>query len=175
MNGFNWNAAAFFERLAKMNKLAITKGFTFQSVSSLEGFHTLISKTLSMNACVAVSDTSEGGTEMNNTPHTRRVKTVFLFMRHAADRQDLRQKCLDTMNELFRQFLSVLIREKTRLAEDCIYIDPYIKFTEIDKYFYSGGACAFFQIVIDTFTDLSYNSDEWNESPTGAEGASPKK
>lgn len=163
MNGFNWNAAAFFERLTEKNKLAAEKEFSFQSVSSLEGFHTLIAKALSLKACVAVSDTSEGGTEMNNSPHTRRVKTVFLFMRHAADRQDLRQNCIDTMNELFRQFLSVLIREKTRLAEDCIYIDPYIKFHEIDKYFYSGGACAFFQIAIDTFTDLSYNPDEWNQ------------
>lgn len=161
MNGFNWDAAAFFERLTNANKLAKSKNFRFARVSSLEGYHTLISKTLDMTACVAVSDTSEGGTEMNNTPHTRRVKTVFLFMRHAADRQDLRQKCLDTMNELFRQFLTVLIQEKTRLSEDCIYIDPYIKFTEIDKYFYSGGACAFFQIAMDTFTDLSYNPDEW--------------
>lgn len=161
MNGFNWDAAAFFERLTNANKLAKSKNFRFARVSSLEGYHTLISKTLEMTACVAVSDTSEGGTEINNTPHTRRVKTVFLFMRHAVDRQDLRQKCLDTMNELFRQFLTVLIQEKTRLSEDCIYIDPYIKFTEIDKYFYSGGTCAFFQIAIDTFTDLSYNPDEW--------------
>ena len=161
MNGYNWNAAAFFERLTNNNKLANAENFRFQSVSSLEGFHTLISQTLSMKACVAVSDTSEGGTEMNNTPHTRRVKTVFLFMRHKVDDMSARQKCLETMNELFRQFLSVLIQEKTRLSEDCIYIDPYIKFHEIDKYFYSGGACAFFQIAVDTFTDLSYNSDEW--------------
>lgn len=161
MNGFNWDAAAFFERLTKKNKLALEKGFSFERVSSLEGYHSLISKTLSMKACVAVSDTSDGGTEMHNTPHTRRVKTVFLFMRHAVDRPDLRQKCLDTMNELFRQFLSVMIQEKTRLSENCIYIDSYIKFTEIDKYFYSGGACAFFQIAIDTFTDLSYNPEEW--------------
>ena len=161
MNGYNWDAAAFFERLTKSNLLAAEKGFRFDRVSSLEGYHTLISTSTTMEACVAVSDTSEGGTEMNNTPHTRRVKTVFLFMRHKADDMSARQKCLETMNELFRQFLSVLIQEKTRLSEDCIYIDPYIKFHEIDKYFYSGGACAFFQIAVDTFTDLSYNSDEW--------------
>lgn len=161
MNGYNWDAAVFFERLTKSNRLASEKEFRFERVSSLEGYHTLISTSTSMKACVAVSDTSEGGTEMNNTPHTRRVKTVFLFMRHKADDMSARQKCLETMNELFRQFLSVLIQEKTRLSEDCIYIDPYIKFHEIDKYFYSGGACAFFQIAVDTFTDLSYNPDEW--------------
>ena len=161
MNGYNWDAAAFFERLPKSNRLASENESRFDRVSSLEGYHTLISTSTSMKACVAVSDTSEGGTEMNNTPHTRRVKTVFLFMRHKADDMSARQKCLETMNELFRQFLSVLIQEKTRLSEDCIYIDPYIKFHEIDKYFYTGGACAFFQIAVDTFTDLSFNPDEW--------------
>lgn len=162
ISGFDWSAADFFRRLTEQNKFAKQEGFTFHVVSSLEGYHTLISKSLSIKACVAVSDTSEGGTELDNTPHTRRVKTVFLFMRHAADRQDLRQRCLDKMNELFRQFLSVLIREKTRLAEDCIYIDQHIKFHQIDKYFYTGGACAYFQIAVDTFTDLSYNPDEWD-------------
>lgn len=158
---FNWDAAAFFKRLVSSNKFAGECGFTFRTVSSLEGFHTLISQTTSLKACVAVSDTSEGGIVMNNSPHTRRVKTIFLFMRHAADSQELRQACLAKMNELFRQFMSVLIQEKTRLRENCIYLDDRISFTEIDKYFLTGGACAFFQIAVDTFTDIQYNPDEW--------------
>lgn len=158
---FNWDAAAFFERLTASNKLARTTGFVFERVSSLEGFHTLISGALNGKAFVAVSDTSSGGINLNNTPHTRRVKTVFLFMRHTADNSSARQACLDKMNELFRQFMSVLIQEKTRLRENSIYLDDRISFTEIDKYFYTGGACAFFQIAVDTFTNLVYNPDEW--------------
>ena len=65
------------------------------------------------------------------------------------------------MRELFRQFMSVLILEKTRLAENSIYLDSRISFTEIDKYFYTGGACAFFQIAVDTYTSLVYNPEEW--------------
>lgn len=158
---FNWDAASFFRRLTESNKFAADCGFIFHAVSSLEGFHTLISQSTSLKACVAVSDTSEGGIVMNNSPHTRRVKTVFLFMRHAVDRQDLRQACLEKMNELFRQFMSVLIQEKTRLSENCIYLDDRVTFTEIDKYFFTHGACAFFQIAVDTFTDISFNPDEW--------------
>lgn len=160
-NSFNWDAAAFFEKLTAANKLAKANGFAFERVSSLEGFHALITRALSATAYVAVSDTSSGGTELNNSPHTRRVKTVFLFMRHAADDPKARQDCLDLMNELFRQFLSVLIQEKTRLRENSIYLDDRISFTEIDKYFYTGGACAFFQIAVDTFTNLEYNPEEW--------------
>lgn len=160
-NSFNWDAAAFFEKLTAANKLARDNGFAFERVSSLEGFHALISNALSTTAYVAVSDTSSGGTELNNSPHTRRIKTVFLFMRHKADDPKARQDCLDLMNELFRQFMSVLFQEKTRLRENSIYLDDRISFTEIDKYFYTGGACAFFQIAVDTFTNLVYNPEEW--------------
>ena len=34
----NWDATAFFERLASSNKLAKTEGFHFCRVSGLEGF-----------------------------------------------------------------------------------------------------------------------------------------
>lgn len=164
-NDFNWDAAAFFERLTNTNKLAKDLGFMFDRVSSLEGFLSLISSALSSKAHVAVSDTSSGGIDLNNTPHTRRVKTVFLFMRHKADDPKARQACLDKMEELFRQFMSVLILEKTRLRERCIYLDDRISFTEIDKYFYTGGACAFFQIAVDKFTNLVFDPDEWTETP----------
>lgn len=165
-NSFNWDAAAFFERLTATNKFARDNGFIFERVSSLDGFLSLISKALSTKAYVAVSDTSTGGLDLYNSPHTRRVKTVFLFMRHKVDDMKARQQCLDKMEELFRQFMSKLILEKTRLSENCIYLDDRISFTEIDKYFYTGGACAFFQIAIDTFTNLVYNPDEWlSETP----------
>ena len=113
------------------------------------------------SAFVCVSDIADGYTELNNTPRTRRVKTVFLAMRHAAEDMEARSECMETMRELFRQFASQLILEKTRLEENCIYIDPRITFNEIDRYFFSGCACAYFQIAVDCYTDLRYNADEW--------------
>lgn len=158
---FNWDAADFFERLTIANKFAKKLDFSFRRVSSLEGFHSLISSAISSKAFVAVSDSSSGGIDLENSPHSRRIKTVFLFMRHKVDDDAAHQLTLDRLNELFRQFMSVLIQEKTRLRENCIYLDSRISFQEIDKYFYTGGACAFFNIAVDTYTDLSYNPDEW--------------
>lgn len=86
---------------------------------------------------------------------------MFLAKRHAVDDMKARERCMDNMRELFRQFMSVLLQEKTRLEENNIYIDPRISFTEIDRYFFTGCACAFFQIAVDTYTDLSFNPDEW--------------
>ena len=157
----NWDAEAFFERLASRNKLAKAEGFTFCRVSGLEGFEEALHSMQTASAFIAVSDISQGYMEMNTTPHTRRVKTVFLAMRHAIDDMGARQECMDIMRELFRQFMSVLIQEKTRVEEEHIYLDPRISFQEIDRYFLSGCACAFFQIATDVYTDLRYNGEEW--------------
>ena len=88
---------------------------------------------------------------------------MFLAMRHAIDDMAARQRCMDTMRELFRQFMSKLILEQTKLQEHCIYLDPRISFQEIDRYFFSGCACAYFQIAVDTYTDLRYKEEEWDE------------
>lgn len=116
---------------------------------------------------VCISDTAEGFTELNNTPRTRRVKTVFLAMRHRAEDIEARNCCIEIMRELFRQFASVLIREKVKLEENFIYLDPRISFTEIERYFFSGCACAYFQIAVDCYTDLRVNPDEWEAPDTG--------
>lgn len=158
---FNWDATAFFENLTASNRLAQQEGFTFCSVSGLEGFEEALDNMQSSLAFVCVSDTANGYTQLNNTPHTRRVKTVFFAMRHAIDDMDARRECMETMREIFRQFMSILLLERTQLEQHSLYIDPRVQFTEIDRFFFAGCACAYFQIAVDIFTDLRYNTDDW--------------
>ena len=158
---FSWNASKFFSDLTARNKFAREKKFMFCRVSGLDGFEEALQKSLTHTAFVCVSDISQGYTQLNNTPQTRRVKTVFLAMRHVVNDMAARERCMDIMRELFRQFMSVLILEQTRLQQNNIYLDPRISFQEIDKYFFTGCACAWFQIAVDTYTDLQFNKDEW--------------
>ena len=160
-SSLSWNATAFFQSLTSTNKFAKEKAFTFAKVSGLDGFEEALSQLQSATAIVAVSDISQGYIEVNNSPHTRRVKTVFLAMRHALGDMTARQACMDNMRELFRQFMSKLILEKTKQEQHNIYLDPRISFQEIDQYFFSGCACAYFQIAVDTYTDLRYDPTEW--------------
>lgn len=162
-NTYNWDAVNFFETLTDENLLARKEKFTFCRVSGLDGFEEALESMQSSVAFVCVSDIAGGYTELNNTPRTRRVKTVFLAMRHALNDMAARQECMDTMRELFRQFMSKLILEKTKLEQHCIYLDPRITFTEVDRYFASGCACAYFQIAVDVFTDLRFNKEEWEK------------
>lgn len=161
MTPSNWDATAFFERLTATNKLAQNKHFGFRRVSGLQGFEDALATLQTTTAFVCVSDTAEGYTELNNTPRTRRVKTVFFAMRHQLGNMAARLACFDIMRELFRQYMSVLILESTRLQEQSLYLDPRIRFSEIPEYFASGCACASFQVAVDIYTDLRYNESEW--------------
>ena len=158
---FNWDATPFFEQLTATNRLAKQKHFTFLRVSGLEGLEEVLHTLQHVTAFVAVSDIAQGYTELNNTPHTRRVKTIFFAMRHQLNNMQARQVCMDTMRELFRQFMSVLIQERTRIENEHIYLDPRISFNEIPQYFASGCACAYFQVATDVYTDLRFNANEW--------------
>ena len=162
-NTTNWNATAFFQNLVARNKFATSHDFTFARVSGLEGFEEALQQMQSATAFVCVSDMSQGYIALANTPRTRRVKTIFLAMRHAIDDMEARLDCMENLRELFRQFMSQLILERTRLEQHCIYLDERITFNEMNEYFFSGCACAYFQIAVDTFTDLRYNADEWND------------
>lgn len=157
----DWSATDFFQNLVAKNKLANTNQFVFCKVSGLEGFEEALHAMQQAAAFCCVSDIADGYTELNNTPRTRRIKTVFLAMRYAIDDMDARNECMEIMRELFRQMMSVLTLERVKLEQNCIYLDPRISFNEIDRYFFSGCACAYFQVAVDVFTDLRYNADEW--------------
>lgn len=159
----DWDAAAFFENILPLNILAATHDFRFARVSGLDGFEQAVNQMQSAPAILCVSDLADGYTELNNIPRTRRVKTVFLAMRHKAEDMDARARCMETMRELFRQLMSRLIPEKTRLEQNSIFLDPRISFTEIDRYFFSGAAGAYFQIAVDCYTDLIFRPYEWNQ------------
>ena len=159
-----WDATSFFQTLTDKNRLAREHNFTFCRVSGLQGFEEALGHMMSSPAFVCVSDISDGFTELNNTPRTRRVKTVFFAMRHAINDMTARAACMDTLHELFRQFMSVLLPERTRLLQQFIVLDPRISFKEIDAYFFSGCACAFFQVAVEVHTDLHYDATLWTDS-----------
>ena len=161
----NWNATAFFKQLTEQNKLAQEQGFKFCRVTGLQGFEEALARLQTATAIIAVDDSSQGYTDLTNSPHTRRIKTVFFAKRHAIDDMAARGRCLDTMREVFRQFMSRLILERTRLEQNAIYLDQRIQFQEIDEYFFSGCACAYFQVAVDTFTDLRFRFSEWENLP----------
>ena len=158
-----WDAAAYFRDLTARNRLARKEGFEFVEISGLKGLSDLLAEARTSANIIAVDDTSEGYTQIVNTPFRRAVKCVYISMRHRPLDMDARKECLAIEAELFRQIASQIIRERTRLQLRHITIDPKITFNEIDTYFAPGSACAFFQIAVDIPMDMVYRPEEWQE------------
>lgn len=156
-----FDAAAFFRYLTEHNRLARGLGFAFGQCSGLDGLIDALAAAGSSPNFISVDDTSDGYTSLHISPSQTTVKTIYLTMRHKAGDMKARQYCIRQMREIFRQFMSALLPEKIRLAEGNIEIDPRIQFSEIDEGFFTGAACAYFQIAIHTPQNLCYNADEW--------------
>lgn len=160
---FDWEASPYFRKLTDTNRLARSLGMTFGNVSGLQGFEDALAQMQESRGFVCLAESSDGVASLDVSPNARRVKTVFLALRHEESDMKARDRCLALMREVFRQFLSHLIREKNRLHVQGIYLDPEIRFHEMEQYFASGCACAYFQIGISTSIDLRYNAGEWTE------------
>lgn len=176
MNGFpkpiedfngQWDAAAYFRNLTERNRLADSLGFRFCVVSDLQGFEDALASMQSTANFICVSDISDGTVEYDNHPMIRSVKTVFMAMRHSisetADVMGERMRCFATMREIFRQFVSTLLPEQFRLSQCGVAIDRNIRFSEIPRYFFSGCACAYFQIAVTAPASMTYRKEEWKD------------
>lgn len=157
------DAFALFSRLTAVNALCRRYGFQCVQVSDLEGFSDCLQELQEMRPLVAVSDTSAGTLSTVGSPVTRRLKTVFMFMPHSlTDRpMERRADCFAVMREIVRQFMTVIIRQSTRLRLGGLTIDPTVVFEEIDQYFYSGGACAYYSITTERRTELVLDEGHW--------------
>lgn len=158
----SWSASDFFRGLLEKNILATANDFRFAEVSGLSGLADLLNISSDAPNILAVDDTSEGYASLTNTPSRRMVKTIYMSMRHAPEDMTARAECFEIMHEIFRQFMSVINREQTRLSQTFTFIDPRIQFNEMDRYFATGSACAFFQLAVDSYVDMRYRPEEWN-------------
>lgn len=135
MTNTAWSAADYFAELTAQNRLARQEHFICCECSGLDGFEDALKRAQMYSAFVCVSDTSDGYTDMHS-PNTRRVKTVFLAMRHSVDNMKARAECMQVMRELFRQLVSRLMKDVQRRPEmRQLSLDPRIQFSEIDRYF----------------------------------------
>lgn len=161
----DWDAPAYFERLLDRNRLAIDNGFKFGLVSGLQGLEDMLNNAQDLVAYFAVSDTSDGFLTIGQAAKSRRVKTVFMAMRHAEADMESRKVCMEIMREIFRQMMTVLSRDRRRLMAEKIFIDERVQFSEIEQYFLTGCACAFFQIALDYTTPMCICDHDWTDTP----------
>ncbi len=161
MNTPTWDAAAFFEDLTARNRLAQDKGFRFCRISGLAGMEDAIAAMQNTPAFVMVSDAPVGTMDIENTPHLRRTVMVVLAMRHPLDDMQARSQCLETMQELFRQYMSALIPERKRREVNMLFIEPRVTLQVFNRYLTPGVSCYMFEVATTAYVDMVYNNAEW--------------
>ena len=159
----DWDAVSFFNDLTNRNKLAREKGFKFRRVSGLAGLDEMLASLQGTTSFVAVDDTDLGAISLDNSPHYNITKTVFLAMRHKPDDSVARRNCIESMQQLFGQFVSAILPERVRLQQNSMTLNPSIRLQTVTKMMTPGVALMFFTISVTTYADLSYNEDEWIE------------
>lgn len=161
----DWDAVTFFSELTTRNKLAVEKGFKFRRVSGLAGLEEAIQSVQATKAFVMVDDTDLGVLNLENTPHYNITKTIFLAMRHKADDSVARRSCIETMQQLFSQFVSAILPERVRLMNNGMTLSPNIRLQTVTKVLAPGVAMMYFTVSVTTYADLSYNETEWLPEP----------
>lgn len=166
-----WDAVAFYKHLTETNKLCREHGFQFRRISGLNDFADAVNSMQSTKAFVCCSDVNVGRFELLNTPHVSRSKTVLLAMRHKMGDMVARENCLTIINEIYRQFCSVLIMERTKIEQKGLYLESSITIQETDHNFIPGTAVAFFECKVTNYdVDMRFNPDEWvSESGAAAQ------
>lgn len=159
---FNWNAIDYFKFLVESNKLAVSLDMKFFTGSGLNSFEQAVDNFLETLCFCMLTESSDGRLSTENSPNSRRVKTVFLAMRHGENDDDARRMCIDTLTEVFRQFMSHLIREKIKLLQLGIYLEPVVEFHEFNEFYFSGCAAIYFHIPFTTAVDLTFDKSQWN-------------
>lgn len=157
-----WSASDFFEKLVAENKLAVELEFRFRKITGLDGLEEALASMQNTKNFVFVQENAAGYTALDNSPHTRKVRTVFIAMRYKKDDMAAYRRCMDTIAEFQRQFCSRLILERTRVQENMQFIDPRINLQEVSQYLIPGTAICMFEISVDSYVDLSYDPSEWN-------------
>ena len=157
-----FNFHTYLANLLPTNKLFQRKGFKLVTVSGLDQINDLLAQMTKTVNFVALESISDGTLETNNTPMLERSHTVYISMRYKVDDSAARQRCVETMRDLFRQICSVLHTYPMFDNNEPVFLLPDIRFQEIPEYSLNGAALLQFIVTERQSISTEYNPDEWD-------------
>ena len=166
MENSNFDAIAYFYALTERNKLAKEKGFIPVTISNTDNLEGLMEEYRDNDRFVAVTDTNSGNLSSPDGAYgfsKRRAYTVFVLSAYEYGNMQSRQEELELCRELFRQFVSRILRDKYLYDEKQMYFDTHaIPNQELGRYYLSGVAGLHFTLYVQEPVDLQYEEDQWS-------------
>ena len=166
MENSSFDAIAYFYALTERNKLAQEKGFVPVTISNTDNLEGLMEEYRDNDRFVAVTDTNSGNLSSPDGAYgfsKRRAYTVFILSAYEYGNMQSRQEELELCRELFRQFVSRILRDKYLYDEKQMYFDTHaIPNQELGRYYLSGMAGLHFTLYVQEPVDLQYEENQWS-------------
>lgn len=152
--------------MTNANRLAKEKGFIPVTISNTDNLEGLMEEYRDNDRFVAVADTSSGNIASPDGAYgfqKRRAYTVFILSAYEYGDMNSRQEELDLCRELFRQFLTRILRDKYLYDEKQMFFDTKaVPNQEIGRYYLSGMTGLHFTLYTWEPIDLQYEENQWN-------------
>lgn len=166
MENSSFDAIAYFYAMTERNKLAQEKGFVPVTISNTDNLEGLMEEYRDNDRFVAVTDTNSGNLSSPDGAYgfsKRRAYTVFILSAYEYGNMQSRQEELELCRELFRQFVSRILRDKYLYDEKQMYFDTHaIPNQELGRYYLSGVAGLHFTLYVQEPVDLQYEENQWS-------------
>lgn len=160
-----FNALAYFKRLAEENRLAAENGFTPCYCSGPDGIQGVMESFRKAENFIMVDDTTSQNTHSQGVGFfDRNVYTVFIVGRYKYDDMKARDEKLKLCRRIFRQFISRMIHDKQtwRYGDSMAYLDLGQIFSkELPRYSMMGVTGLYFMVNNEEPVDLVYEEEEW--------------
>lgn len=159
-----FNAADYFEKICKSNKLLVDNGFVFTRIGNNSLMTEVFEQMHRHPAILALSDVTNGNISMGGagTYYRLRVFTIYLFMRCTPGDMNNYYKNLDTCRMAMQSVFSKLIVDSHELASQLVMLDTKrMPFNEFDGYLLNGHSGVSFMFTSQEPVNLCYNKDEW--------------
>ena len=161
-----FDAITYFTRMTEMNKLCQQEKFKPVVISNTDNLEGLLEEYRENDRFIAIADTNTENLSSDDGTYAftkRRAFTVMILSAYNYPDMEDRQKQLDLCREVFKQFVTRIIRDKYTYDEQMVQFETQtIPNSELGRYYLSGMTGLFFTLYTREPVDLEYNKEEWN-------------
>lgn len=163
----NFDPLAYFEQLARKNRLCKSKGFVPVFCSGPDNIEGIMSEYRKTENFIVIDDMTDNNVH-NNKPgwFTKSVYTVWVLAGVRYNDPDSRKESMALCRKIFKQFLSRMIRDKAKMVygQAMYYLNlDKVLYKELGRYSFNGATGLYFMIENDLPEDLRFDEDEWDE------------
>lgn len=161
----DFEPVSYFKELTEKNKLCKGKKFKAVQCSGPENLEGVLSEYRKTANFIVIDETS-GNSIFFTRPgwQTRKDTTIWVLAGYRQDDMEDRSKKLEMCREIFRQFISRLIRDKDsgKYGDSLAFLDlSSILYKELPRYSFNGATGLYFMIANNIPTDLRYDETAW--------------